>query len=254
MAQQLTELVGQFCNFQRKQRGKTEGGVKTYRWMLEQFLIFVRNSEGRLARVSDLTASTIQCWMDDMAGTDLALSTMRSRQSALSSFCGWLVKRGVLSANPVAQMDRPPHRPKAPEQVPGSAIMDALVEAAKQRKRPRDVAVFLILRYSGMRRESVCHPAGASPRWAVGVAKRVGQGRQETGCPPPLSSYGVSARVCGAGAGQTGREGRPGHATVLVDVGAPDRWKDAGADDGEEHLAPLQGVRSAHWLPDAETA
>ncbi len=40
MAQQLTELVEQFCNFQRKQRGKTEGGVRTYRWILEQFLIF----------------------------------------------------------------------------------------------------------------------------------------------------------------------------------------------------------------------
>ena len=91
MAQHLTELVEQFCNFQRKQRGKTQGGVKTYRWMLEQFLIFVRNTQGRLARASDLSAPTIQTWMDDMAGSDLALSTMRARQSALSSFCGWLV-------------------------------------------------------------------------------------------------------------------------------------------------------------------
>jgi len=37
----------------------------------------------------------------------------------------------------------------------GFCDQDALVEAAKQGKRPRDVAVFLILRYSGMRRESV---------------------------------------------------------------------------------------------------
>src|SRR5437016_14312541 len=63
MAQQLTELVEHFCNFQRKQRGKTEGGVKTYRWILEQFLIFVRNRHGRLARVTDLTSATIQAWM-----------------------------------------------------------------------------------------------------------------------------------------------------------------------------------------------
>jgi integrase len=33
--------------------------------------------------------------------------------------------------------------------------MDALIGAAKQRKRPRDMALFLILRYTGMRRESV---------------------------------------------------------------------------------------------------
>jgi len=62
MAQQLTELVEHFCNFQRKQRGKTEGGVKTYRWILEQLLIFVRNRHGRLARVTDLTSATIQAW------------------------------------------------------------------------------------------------------------------------------------------------------------------------------------------------
>src|SRR5687768_3004795 len=103
MAQQLTEMVEQFCNFQRKQRGKTEGGVKAYRWNLEQFLVFVRNRHGRLGRATDLTPALIQAWMDDMAGVDLALSTMRVRQSTLSSFCAWLVKRDVLVANPVAK-------------------------------------------------------------------------------------------------------------------------------------------------------
>ncbi len=155
MAQHLTDLVEQFCNFQRKQRGRTEGGVRTYRWILEQFLIFVRNRHGRLARVTDLTPTMIQVWMDDMAGADLALSTIRVRQSVLSSFCGWLVKRDVLTANPVAKLERPPHHQGPPKQVPGSEIMDALVEAAKARRRPRDVGIFLILRYTGMRRESV---------------------------------------------------------------------------------------------------
>src|SRR5437879_9780222 len=81
MAQQLTDFVEQFCNFQRKQRGKTEGGVRTYRWILEQFLIFVRNRYGRLARVTDLTSPTIRDCMDDMAGADRARSPMRGRMS-----------------------------------------------------------------------------------------------------------------------------------------------------------------------------
>jgi integrase len=42
-----------------------------------------------------------------------------------------------------------------PTQVPGTVLMDALIAAAKERKRPRNIAVFLILRYTGMRRESV---------------------------------------------------------------------------------------------------
>jgi hypothetical protein len=74
MTQQLTDLVEAFCNFQRKQRGKAEGGVKAYRWNLEQFLTFVRNRWGRSARVTDLAPTTVQAWMDDMAGVDLAVA------------------------------------------------------------------------------------------------------------------------------------------------------------------------------------
>src|SRR5713101_5732214 len=155
MTQQLVELVEQFCHFQHKQRGKSERGVQTYRWVLERCLGFVKRQRGRMARASDLTPDTIQAWMDEMAGANLALETLRVRQSVLSSFCAWLVKRQVLPSNPVARLDRPPHRREAPTQVPGPPIMDALVQAARQRSRPRDVALFLILRYTGMRRESV---------------------------------------------------------------------------------------------------
>jgi site-specific recombinase XerD len=147
--------VEKFCTYQRKQRGKTEGGVTTYRWNLDQFLMFVRTREGRAARVADLTPETVRAWMDQMAEADLALSTLRSRQSTLSSLCAWLVKRESLAENPVAKLDRPRYERTPPRQVPGADLMDALITAAKRRKRPRDIAIFLILRYTGMRRESV---------------------------------------------------------------------------------------------------
>lgn len=179
MAQPLVELVEQFCTYQRKQKGKTDGGVRSYRWNLEQFLVFVRNREGRLARVGDVNEATIQTWMDAMASADLALSTMRCRQSTVSSLCGWLVKRGILSANPVAKLDRPPHRREPPRQVPGPQVMDRLIQAARERQRPRDVAIFLVLRYSGMRRESwqacgsaICMRSGGCGGWLSRAARR----------------------------------------------------------------------------------
>lgn len=154
MAQELIDLVEQFCIYQRKQRGRAEGGVKTYRWNLEQFLGFVRRRAGRLPRVTDLTTPTTQGRLDDMAAGDLGVNTMRCRLSTLSSFCAWLVKRGVLPANPTLPIDRPPREAAMPT-VAGPAIMDALIEAAKRRGRPRDLAIFLLLRYTGMRRASV---------------------------------------------------------------------------------------------------
>jgi site-specific recombinase XerC len=52
---------------------------------------------------------------------------VRVRQSTLSSFCGWLVTREMLIANPVAKWERPPHHREPPTQVPGTAITDSLV-------------------------------------------------------------------------------------------------------------------------------
>ena len=60
MTQQLVDLVEQFCQYQLKHRGKTEGGVQSYRWVLEQFLIFVRSRHGRLARALLRRAATTE--------------------------------------------------------------------------------------------------------------------------------------------------------------------------------------------------
>ena len=54
----------------------------------------------------------------------------------------------------VSSTDHPTARRPRPR-FPGPAIMDALIQAAKQRQRPPALGIFLILRYTGMRRESV---------------------------------------------------------------------------------------------------
>ena len=80
---------------------------------------------------------------------------MRVRQSTVSSFCLWLVKREFLATNPVEKLDRPKPQRQPPPGVPEGALMDALVDAVIKRGRPRDIGMFLVLRYTGTRRESV---------------------------------------------------------------------------------------------------
>ncbi|MDK2741584.1 MAG: tyrosine-type recombinase/integrase [Nitrospira sp. BO4] len=191
MTRPLVEVVEQFCQYQLKQRGKTEGGVQAYRWNLEQFLVFTRARLGRVGRLSDLTKSVIQEWMDDMAARDLSLNTMRIRQSTLSSLCGWLVKREWLMANPVSGMDRPPHAVEPPKQVPTPGLMDALIEAARKRGRPRDVAIFLILRFTGMRRESVAtlQVRHLDALWGLRRVRVKGGATRDIPLPKPVMRY-----------------------------------------------------------------
>ena len=155
MHRPLDQLAEEFCTYQYKVGGKTEGGARAYRWTLQQFLKFVQRSEGRPAVVDDLTPAKIRAWMADMATQDLALTTMRVRQSTVSSLCLWLVKRELIATNPVEKLDRPKLQRRSPPGVPDGALMDALVAAVVKRGRPRDIGMFMILRYTGMRRESV---------------------------------------------------------------------------------------------------
>ena len=99
--------------------------------------MFVRKREGRPARVTDLSKETVQAWMDQMAESNLAQSTMRVRQSTLSSLCSWLVKRESLADNSVAKLDRPRYERTPPNQVPNAELMDAVyTKGSKTRDIP----------------------------------------------------------------------------------------------------------------------
>lgn len=167
-----------------------------------------------------------------------------------ASFCGWLVKRDVVAANPVAQLGRPPHRREAPKQVPGPAIMDALVDAAKQPRRPRDVAIFLIRRYTGMRRESVATPQVRHLDGEWGLRNVFVKGGKTRDIPLPsavvksLHAYVelVVAKQVEKVTPDTPLFWSTWSRRSVGTVRAPD--------DRQEHLAALQGVRPAHRLPE----
>src|SRR5262249_52740157 len=100
----LEPFVHAFCNYQLRYRGKGPRGVEGYRWTLLRFGVFVRATTGRTARIADLSAEQIQAWMEEMGTAGLAVSTIRTRQVAMSSLCRWLCRQHVLSSNPVDEL------------------------------------------------------------------------------------------------------------------------------------------------------
>ena len=108
----------------------------------------------------------------------------------MSSLCNWLVKRNLLAVNPITRMDRPP-RQWTPPAVPSPAVMDALIDAAKERGRPRDVALFLLLRYTGMRRESVAtlRVGQLEAEWGLRGVRVKGGKVRDIPVPAPVMQY-----------------------------------------------------------------
>src|SRR4030095_10450182 len=132
-------------------------------------------------------------------------------------------------------------------------MMDAVVEAAQTRRRPRDVAIFLILRNRGMRRESVAtlrvhHLDGP---WGLRGVKVKGGKTRDIPLPAAVMTFlqryveRVLSRVEAVG---------PETPLFLVNVGPARGRQDACADDRKKQRATLQGVRPYHRLPRAEAA
>ena len=108
----------------------------------------------------------------------------------MSSLCAWMVKRSILTANPVAKLDRPPHPARAPAQVPGPELMDQLIRAARDRHQPRDIAIFPILRFTGMHRESVAtRVRNLYPEWGLRGGPVKGGKTRDIPLPAVVSQY-----------------------------------------------------------------
>src|SRR5262249_44609028 len=87
-------------------------------------------------------------------------------------------------------IDRPPHQAVTPA-VPAPAAMDALIEAAKQRGRPRDLAIFLVMRFTGMRRHSVATllVRHLDPDWGLRGVPVKGGKTQDIPLPVPVNQF-----------------------------------------------------------------
>lgn len=60
--------------------------------------------ERGFVRVTDLTVPTLSAWLDRLHGS---AGTRRKYAAGVSAFCGWMVRRGLLPANPMRDVRKP---------------------------------------------------------------------------------------------------------------------------------------------------
>ena len=110
--------------------------------------------------------------------------------------------------------------------------MDRLVQAAQERGRPRDVALFLLLRYTGMRRESVAtlRVGHLDGDWGLRGVRTKGGTTRDNPVPAPVMRY-LQTYVQDALASQ------PGGVTAAT----PLFWSSWGRRSGGKIRQPMTG-------------
>lgn len=163
-----------------RQEGKSAHTVEAYRRDLSQLerLLMLRPSEnGEDVRRGDFLAA-----LKKLSQRNLSERSMARKLSVWRQYCGWLVQRGLMAADPTANLKapKPPQRlPKAVQQEPLNHLLNQ--GCGENALALRDRAVFELLYGSGLRLSEVCslnlHDVLPDEGW-VGVTGKGGKRRR----------------------------------------------------------------------------
>ena len=166
----LRELIVQWLDHMRHEKGSSDNTVVAYRRDLEQFYAYLKRTFGHDPQVSDLSginARTFRGFLSGRRRDGLTSKSLARTMSALRTFFAWLEAREILKNRAVRLVKRPkvPHgvpKPlnveKARETVSGSMASGLDWVAA------RDTAVLLLLYGCGLRiSEALGLPAKDAP-------------------------------------------------------------------------------------------
>ncbi len=164
--EQLSEHIRQFLEYLATERNGSPHTITAYRNDLKQFGDFVRTRRGDGATVTDLDHLLLRLWLAGLAeagwtkdsnkpSTLYHKSSLGRKLAAVRAFCSWLIRNGLLSANPAELIATPKREQRLPFHLNIDQVTD-LVEApqstaADSPYRLRDQAILELLYSSGLR-------------------------------------------------------------------------------------------------------
>ncbi len=120
---------------------------------MRDFLVWYESEEGRVPQLQDLTPIALLGYRNELQhGRAKSPSTVNTRLAGLRSFCGWLVERGYLPADPSSRLKSIGRQgPPAPRGLTDRQVNALLREASRSRHAARDYALVQVLLQTGMR-------------------------------------------------------------------------------------------------------
>lgn len=122
-------MIDSYISYIRDVRRYSPRTQELYRRALEDFRSFVANAP-QDDIIGNLIPSRLREYEGHLIETGLKPRTVHLHMSAISGFCGWLMKEGKLKSNPAKAVKRPKMEKRLPEYCTQTALADYLEESA----------------------------------------------------------------------------------------------------------------------------
>lgn len=159
----LYGMIQSFCEYLQVERRYSPRTLALYRDAVQEFEAYAGGDDTTL-----VTTSTIRGYISQCLDRGLGPRTVNLRLCALSTYCSFLVRQGILSSNPVKKITRPKTDKPLPKfyteeamenyfDKSESMLQDSLGEDGKPDFRLlRNRMIMLVLYTTGMRRAELC--------------------------------------------------------------------------------------------------
>lgn len=196
----MSDLEFQIERFEKEllRTGASAHTIDAYSSDLRQFLSFVTPPETEPPAPAAVDLLTIREWMADLYRQRLDVMSVRRKLAALRSFFRYLVREGVVTANP-ARLARTPKAPKRLPDVPSAETVNTLLDgvASGKAERPhpaRDRAMFELLYGCGMRVSELVGLNLDDIDHLQGWLRVRGKGKKERQVPLPRQAFDALKR------------------------------------------------------------
>ena len=153
-------LKENFIRYLQTERRYSPRTVALYENAVDSFYAFLEEDE---ATPEPLTTQHIRSFIAQGLDNGLSARTVNLQLSALSTWCNWLLRQGLLDSNPVAKVPRPRQEKKLPQFYTEKAVGNYFDESRRRvEENPDDFGllrnrmILLILYATGMRRAEIC--------------------------------------------------------------------------------------------------
>jgi len=153
-------LKENFIRYLRNERRYSPRTVDLYESAVTAFYAFLEEDS---AAPGPLTPQNIRSFIAQGLDSGLSARTMNLRLSALSTWCVWLMRQGLLDSNPVSKVPRPKQEKRLPRFYTEKSL-DNYFDLSRRRveENPDDFLllrnrmIMLVLYATGMRRAELC--------------------------------------------------------------------------------------------------
>ncbi len=176
--------IREFLDYLIAEKGCSDNTVSAYRNDLTQFYEYILQP-GPMQVEDGWTSLTRDCLISyilHLKEREYASATVARKVAAVKSFCHFLLRTGVITEDPAAELDSPKVKKRLPQTLSPEDVVRLLDEPTKQGKTPkalRDRALLEVLYATGMRVSELAKLTIDDVDMQAGTVRCVGKGDKE---------------------------------------------------------------------------